>query len=257
MNCAELAWETRGGRPLEAEELSHLAGCEGCRADHALREAMHQTGGNGPSEALSSRILAEAHAALAAEPRARPWRRAWLIGSGAAVFAGSASLGVFHVRPELAGIGLPQLCLTLVLFGAAFVLAGRAAFGPGLVPRGRVAAALLALAAALSLLACPGPAGAGSGDGHWGCFGGIVAVSAVPLLALFALLRLRSRAWLSGACAGLAAGALGETAFFLHCPFVGLKHLVGAHLTAWLVLALAGAALVALFPARVWRPRLP
>lgn len=255
MNCADLNWEARGARPLSAEEQAHVSGCESCRADLAVRDALLASGGGGAAPALSERILAQAHQALADEPRPQPWSRGWLGGSVAAIALASCALFFFHRRPDLEALGPLRLWLNLALFGAAFVLGGRAAFGPGLVPRGRIGAALLAGAAAICLLTCPARHAGPSGEGHWMCFGGIVAVSAIPLLLFFMMLRLRSRAWLSGACAGLAAGALGEAAFFLHCPFAGFSHLAGAHLMAWLFLAAVGAALMAAFPARIWRPK--
>jgi len=255
MNCAELDWGTRGSRPLSAAEQAHLSDCERCRSEQALWIELRDLAGAGPSAELDARIQRVAHAALAAAPRPRSWVVTWIGASAAALglFAGVALALHLHLRPDLSHLPWPALALALALLAGVFGLAGRASLRPGLAARGRWLAVGLAGLAALSLLACPACPSASGGHGAR-CFAAILALSAAPLLAFFALVRTRSRAWLTGACAGLAAGALGEAALLVHCPAPSLSHILGAHLLAWPVLALAGALLVVCFPARIWKP---
>lgn len=248
MRCEELHWADRGTRPLSAEERAHVDACPRCQLDLALHGAMKRSDA---APALPDALRAQVQAELAREPRARPWWRPWLVGSGVALLLAGAAELMMRLRPDLRLLPWADVALNVLLMLAAFALAGRAAFGPGLAPRGRASAAGVAVLAAAALLALPGPHG-GLPGGHAACFAAILGISALPMVVLFALVRTRTRAWSSGLFAGLAAGALGEAALFLDCPFSGTGHLLATHLAAWAALAGIGAVLLALFPARIW-----
>jgi hypothetical protein len=235
---------------LSEAERAHVQGCAACQQEQALAEAMRASGGPGPSESLDARILEAAHAALAEQPTAGTWRRPWMAGMGLAVLTATIVGLAYRARFDLSRLPAQGVAFNLALLAVAFALAGRAAFAPGLRPRGRWTASLLALGAAAGLLLFPGASHALPGN-PMGCFFAVLAVSVAPLLALFGLLRSRTRDPRTGACAGLAAGALGEAALFLHCPNSGAVHLLSTHLLAWAVLAAAGAFLVARFPRRL------
>jgi hypothetical protein len=252
--CDALNWEGRGLRMLSLEEEQHVAQCAVCQQARALWQGLLRAGGQGPVDAVSENIRAQVRHALTQAPIAPRWTRAFALAAGAALFPGALAVAAIRRRPDWSSLPGLGIALNLAVLVAAFGLAGRAAFSPGLFPRGRRLAAGMALLAALSLLGFPGARGGVAGGGGLGCFMAVIGVSLLPLLGLFGVLRSRTRSALAGLCAGLAAGALGEAALFVHCPACGLGHLCGAHLTAWGVVALLGAALVLLFPKRIWKP---
>lgn len=254
MTCDALDFEGRGRRPLSAEEQQHLSACATCQQAHALWAALPATGGAGPSAELSARIRLQALQALSQEPRARRWTGLFGVACGAAIVPGVVSLLLVSRRPDWTALSALGIGGNLALLALAFVLAGRAAFAPGLFPRGRALAAAAAVLGALALLVFPGPHHGAAGGGGAGCFLAVLGFSALPLLLLFGGLRAHTRSGLAGLCMGLAAGALGEAALFVHCPACGLGHLCRAHLAAWGLVALLGAALVLAFPRRIYAP---
>ncbi|MBS2032561.1 MAG: DUF1109 family protein [Deltaproteobacteria bacterium] len=247
MKCEELAWESRGSRPLSAEEQAHVDGCRDCQLDRELQHAMAAS--EGPSEAIDEKLRAAAHEQMKVQPKGRGLARAatfvpWLVLL--------AAVAMMRVRPDLMQLptvvraGVPLLLL------AAFQIARRALLAPGLVPRGRWLASLGVLLGAGAMLAFPGAREDWSGNPP-ACLWATLGVSALPFI-VFVLWARRSRDWKTGAVAGLAAGAIGVCALFFHCPYSGAAHLLSTHLLAWLILAGLGAGLVTLFPERIWKP---
>jgi len=247
MRCEELAWESRGERPLSAEEQAHVDGCADCKLDLELHRAL--AAGEGPSDALDEKLRAAAHAQMNANPKG-----AWLARAVTTVpwIVLLAAVGIMKIRPDLmllptfARAGVPLILV------AAFQLARRALLAPGLVPRGRWLALLGVVVGTAAMLVLPGPRAEWSGNPHT-CLWATLGVSALPFIVFFAWAR-RTRDWKTGGIGGLAAGAIGVCGLFFHCPYSGATHLLTTHLVAWLLLAALGAVLVILFPERIWKP---
>ena len=247
MRCEELAWDSRGDRPLSAEEQAHVDGCAQCQVDRDVQREL--AAGEGPSDALGEKLRAAAHEQMKAQPKGQGLVRAARMVPWMVLLAAVAAMKIrpdLMLLPTLARAGVPLILV------AAYQLARRALLAPGLVPRGRWLAMLGALVGAATMLLVPGARPEWSGNPPT-CFLATLGVSALPFIVFVAWAR-RSRDWKTGAVAGLAAGAIGVCALFFHCPYSGVEHLLSTHLLAWLILAGLGAGLVMLFPERIWKP---
>ncbi len=204
------------------------------------------------AEAARARVLAAAHAELARAPRTRSWRTEALALFAAPTLLSLAVAGVLCVLGRTSLEVMREHAPALGLLWLASALCAWGALSPRLrrLPLGALGGAGVA---AVTLVLTRGPAHGVTTLPEWVCTVSHVGVGLVPGVVAVLLLRNAAfqprRALLAGLSVGTAGAFLGELACSL-----GPGHVLGYHLSAWALAAVATLGMARLLPPRSFAP---